>query len=130
MMTTSLRRPQTAVPLRTLNAGATAGQAVPFRSAAEAWFWTMGALRARRENSGRGTGGLRRPCDPDDIVLCLDRLYRGAKIDLRHARILRIWGERQIAPDTQHHAERDEARVWGEALARLEWPLRVKGIVC
>ena len=129
MMTNPLRRPQTTVPLRNLNVGAVASQAVPFRSAAEAWFWTMGALRARRENSGLGTGGIRRPCDPDDVVLCLDRLYRASKINLRHARVLRTWGERQMVPDGQYPAERDEARVWGEALARLEWPLRVKGII-
>lgn len=129
MMTNTLRRPQIAAPIRAVAADAATRHAIPFRSVADAWFWTMGALRARRENSGRGTGGVRRPCDPDDVVLCLDRLYQAAKIDLRHARILRIWGERQLAPDGHHHAERDEARVWDEALARLEWPLRIKGIV-
>ena len=129
MITNALRRQQMAKSISPLSWDAAVSQAVPFRSAADAWFWTMGALRARRENSGRGSSGVRRPCDPDDVVLCLDRLYRAAKIDLRHARILRIWGERQMAPDGRHLAERDEAQVWDEALARLEWSLRVKGIV-
>jgi hypothetical protein len=129
MTTNTFRRLQLSAPNRPLTADAAAGHAVPFRTAAEAWFWTMGALRARRESSGLGTGGVRRPCDPDDVVMCLDRLYRAGRIDLRHARILRIWGERQLAPDGHHHAERDEARVWNEALTRLEWPLRVKGII-
>ena len=102
---------------------------VPFRSAAEAWFWTMGALLARREGSGRSSGGVPRPCDPDDVVKSLDRLYCAGKIQLRHARILRIWGERQTPPDASHPGERVEFELWNEALARLEWPLRIKGIV-
>ena len=129
MMTNTLRLPQITAPIRPLRPDTAVRPAVAFRTAAEAWLWTMGALRARRDNSGRGTAGVPRPCDPDDVVLCLDRLYRVGKIDLRHARILRIWGERQMAPDGHHHAERDEARLWNEALTRLEWPLRVNGIV-
>ena len=101
---------------------------IPFRSAAEAWFWTMGALVARREGSGRGGRGIPRPCDPDDVVRSLDRLYCAGKIQLRHARILRVWGERQVAPDARHPGERVEFELWNEALARLEWPLRIKGI--
>jgi hypothetical protein len=60
-------------------------RAEPFHSAEQAWFWTMGALAARRDDSGRN-GGTRvaRPCDPDDVVKCLDQLYR-CRIDLLHA---------------------------------------------
>jgi hypothetical protein len=103
----------------------------PFASAEEAWFWTMAALVARRDGarivSGRGL--VARPCEPDDVVKCLDRLYRQRRIDLAHARILRIWGERGTAPDPRAPRERGDWRLWREALARLEWPLRVKGIV-
>ncbi|MBN8926732.1 MAG: hypothetical protein J0H19_08915 [Rhodospirillales bacterium] len=103
----------------------------PFRSAEEAWLWTMGALVARREGQrytpGRGT--LPRPCEPDDVVRCLDMLYRRRRIDLVHARILRIWGERQAVPNPAHASERCDWRLWREAMERLEWPLRVKGIV-
>lgn len=116
-------------PVRGAAANVPSFLTVPFRSAAEAWFWTMGALRARRDGSGRKASGVRRPCDPDDVVVCLDRLYRAEKITLQHARILRVWGERQVPPDASHHAECDEAQIWQEAVARLEWPLRVKGIV-
>jgi hypothetical protein len=101
----------------------------PFRSAEQAWLWTMAALRARREGSGGGGGTTRRPCDPDDVVKCLDTLYRRRRIDLTHARVLRVWGERQIAPNPAYAAERTEWKLWREALERLEWPLRVKGIV-
>ena len=102
----------------------------PFRSAEEAWFWTMAALQARhqgvRGNRGRTVG---RPCEPDDVVKCLDGLYRNRRIDLLHARILRIWGERQMAPNPAFPLERCDWKLWREAIDRLEWPLRVKGIV-
>lgn len=114
-----------------LNVPGGGSRAEPFRSAEEAWLWTMAALRARRDgaryvaNSGRVT----RPCEPDDVVKCLDQLYRRRRIDLTHARILRIWGERRMAPNPAYAAERCDWRLWREALDRLEWPLRVKGIV-
>ncbi len=107
------------------------GRGEPFRTSEEAWFWTMSALTARRDG-GRYTankGLVKRPCDPDDVVLCLDMLYRGRRIDLMHARILRAWGERGMAPDPRYAGERADHRVWKEAMDRLEWPLRVKGIV-
>jgi hypothetical protein len=108
-----------------------AGRTEPFPSAEEAWFWTMAALVARRDGARivSGAGLVQRPCEPDDVVRCLDRLYRQRRIDLQHARILRIWGERQCAPDPRALRERGDARLWREALARLDWPLRAKGIV-
>jgi hypothetical protein len=103
----------------------------PFRSAEEAWFWTMAALVARRDGarivSGRGL--VSRPCEPDDVVKALDRLYRHRRIDLAHARIMRIWGERGTAPDPTSLRERGDYRLWNEAMERLDWPLRMKGIV-
>lgn len=103
----------------------------PFRTADEAWFWTMAALTARRDGARytANQGRVQRPCDPDDVIKCLDTLYRRRRIDLVHARILRIWGERQSAPNPAHSSERGDWRLWREALDRLEWPLRVKGIV-
>jgi hypothetical protein len=103
----------------------------PFRDAEEAWLWTMAALMARREGARfRANQGLVvRPCEPDDVVKCLDGLYRRRRIDLVHARILRIWGERQASPNPAFPVERCDWRLWREALERLEWPLRAKGIV-
>jgi hypothetical protein len=102
-----------------------------FHSADEAWFWTMAALVARRDGARytANQGNVRRPCEPDDVVKCLDRLYRQRRVDLVHARILRAWGERQTPPNPAHASERCDWRLWREALDRLEWPLRVKGIV-
>jgi hypothetical protein len=106
-------------------------RAEPFRSVDEAWFWTMAALTARHSGASRSSaaGKIARPCEPDDVVKCLDTLYRRRRIDLLHARILRIWGERQTAPNPAFAAERCDWRIWREALDRLEWLLRVKGIV-
>ena len=75
-------------------------QTQPFDRAEAAWLWTMAALIARREGArySANKGLVGRPCDPDDVVKCLDALYRQRRIDLGHARVLRIWGERQIAP--------------------------------
>ena len=99
--------------------------AKPFPSAEAAWFWCMRALMNRRNGSMVPTG----PCEPDTIVLVLDQLYRRRRIDLVHLRILRIWGERQMAPSLSSTTERANARLWKEAIERLEWPLRVKEIV-
>ncbi len=103
----------------------------PFRDAEEAWFWTMAALTARREGArfSANQGRVMRPCEPDDVVKCLDTLYRRRRIDLLHARILRIWGERHASPNPGCAGERCDWRLWREALERLEWPLRMKGIV-
>lgn len=102
-----------------------------FASVEEAWFWTMAALIARRDGARivSGAGLVARPCEPDDVVKCLDRLYRQRRIDLQHVRILRVWGERQQTPDPRYPREKGDWRLWREAMSRLDWPLRVKGIV-
>jgi hypothetical protein len=103
----------------------------PFGSAEEAWFWTMSALIARRDGARivAGAGAVQRPCEPDDVVRAIDRLYRQRRLDLAHARVLRVWGERGMVPDARTPSEMRDAQLWGEAMQRLEWPLRVKGIV-
>jgi hypothetical protein len=106
-------------------------QMQPFDTAEAAWLWTMAALIARREGARytANKGLVTRPCDPDDVVRCLDSLYRQRRIDLMHARVLRVWGERQMVPSPNVAAESNDHRLWVEALDRLEWPMRVKGIV-
>ena len=102
--------------------------ATPFPTAEAAWFWCMRALAARRDGVP-SPAHADRPCAPDSIVLALDQLYRRRRIDRVHSRILRIWGERGVAPDPHFPADRADARLWREALDRLELPLRVRGIV-
>lgn len=102
----------------------------PFRTAEEAWFWTVAALHARREgatHSGRASK-VPRPCEPDDVLKCLDLLYRRGRVGLMHARVLRVWGERQVGPNPAHVLETADARLWHQAMGALEGPLRTKGI--
>jgi hypothetical protein len=91
----------------------------------------MAALIARRDGARytANKGVVARPCDPDDVVKCLDRLYRQGRLTLAHARVLRLWGERQIPPAAAVAVENHDHQLWSQALERLAWPLRVKGIV-
>lgn len=106
-----------------------AANADPFRSVEEAWFWTMAALIARRE--GRSAEGPKRVAlwEPDDVARALDRLYRQRRITLAHAKVLRVWGEKGVAPRRSLGAEANDARLWAEAMAALGTPLRMRGIV-
>ena len=102
----------------------------PFCHAAEAWFWATSALAARHVGCRSSSGsGVMRPCEPDDVVKCLDQLYQAKRVNLAHARVLLKWGRQQFRPSVKHPAEAGEARLWDEAMARLEWVMRAKGIV-
>ena len=102
----------------------------PFCHAIEAWFWASGAIASRRDGCRSGSGsGVVRPCEPDDVMTCLDQLYQKQRITLAHARVLVKWGERRVAPCAREPAEANDARLWGEALLRLEWVMRAKGIL-
>lgn len=61
--------------------------------------------------------------------MALDRLYRQRRIELQHARILRIYGERGTAPNAAYPPERGDARLWKEAMVAMENALRGRGIV-
>jgi hypothetical protein len=116
------------VKRRRIGSGRFGFEGTPFTSAEEAWFWTMGALRARQNGFSRGGSGRNAPCTPDDVLRCLERLYRDQRIDAAHAQVLQIWGERQMAPDGGHRGNGERA-LWREAMERL-WPLlQEKGIV-
>lgn len=106
-----------------------AREAQPFGSAAAAWFWCAGMLQGRQQGAGAAFGAGARVCEPDDIVMALDRLYRQRKITLEHARILRIYGERGSAPNASYPPERSHHRLWQEAIRALDFPLRNRGIV-
>jgi hypothetical protein len=99
----------------------------PFLSAEAAWFWTAASLRAGRDPAAARPGPA--TCRADDVLKCLDTLYRRRRIELLHARILRIWGLRGVAPNPARPRERSDWRIWREALGRLEGPLRAHGIV-
>ncbi|HQT84051.1 MULTISPECIES: hypothetical protein [Acidiphilium] len=103
-------------------------QIKPFASAERAWLWTAGCLAARRAGTPL-PHDRSRPCTPETILTCLDRLYRARRIDLVHARVLRVWGDRGRAPDRRSGSDRSDWRQWRYALAELEQALRARGIV-
>lgn len=90
-----------------------------FKTAEAAWFAAMSVFLARR-NGEKATSDI----DADAVLKVLDRLYRRRAVDLVHARVLRVWGERGCAPDYA-----SDLQIWNAAMAQMEWPLRVKGIV-
>jgi len=93
-----------------------------FLTVEAAWFWTSATLRAREQRAAAPPG----PCRAEDVIKCLDRLYRLRRIELMHVHILRRWGWRGRAPDGRCGME---AAGWREALACLDGPLRQRGIV-
>ncbi len=106
-------------------------QGVPFASAAEAWFWAALGLIARRDGAAlrAGLGLVARPCEPLDVLRSIDRLYRNRVIDRDHLAVLADFGERSYPPDGSWPREARAARLWEEAMAKLEPALRRKGIV-
>jgi hypothetical protein len=104
---------------------------IPFHGGEEAWFWTMATILARRDGAGLAwrPDGANRPCDPEDIIKCLNTLYERRRLTLTHARILRVWGERQTSPDPARPEQAEDAGQWQQAMGRLEWALRGRGIV-
>ena len=91
----------------------------------------MATILARRDGAGLAwrPDSENRPCDPEDILKCLNTLYEKRRLTLLHARILRLWGERQTAPDPALPEQAEDADSWRQAMSRLEWALRGRGIV-
>lgn len=98
----------------------------PFRTAEEAWYWTLASLASRH---GAIPAPSSRDFKPEDVLLCLDRLYRHRRVQLVHVRIMRLWGERGCAPNPAYPRERCDWGLWREAMDRLDWQLRQSGIV-
>jgi len=99
---------------------------VPFADAEAAWFWTMAVVVARRDGAAVGWRPPEpdRPCDPEDVLLAVDALYRCGSITLAHARVMAAGGERQVPP-----AMLRERRLWYQAMGLLGWRLQQSGIV-
>lgn len=103
----------------------------PFENAEEAWFWFIQAYQARNDGAQitANHGRVVRPCDPDDILKILDRLYRHRRLTMHHFRVLRHYGVRMIAPDSTRAREHLAARLWGEAMQIMGEVLIAKGIM-
>jgi Flp pilus assembly protein CpaB len=101
----------------------------PFADAGAAWFWALSALKARHDGVRGGGFRIVRPCDPDDVVVAVERLHRAGRLDAAHLRVLQAWGARGVAPDAMLRGDRQDSLLWREALAALRQPLRAKGII-
>ncbi len=108
-----------------------AAEGEPFDTATAAWFWCVAAETARQDGARprAGEAEVERPCEPADILRSIDRLYRDRTLLPAHLKVLVHFGRRFAAPDGTARPHRRAARLWAEAMARLEPVLRNKGIV-
>lgn len=103
----------------------------PFSSAEDAWFWFVQCFLARRAGARiqAGRGVAARPCEPDDVLAVVNRLYRNRRLRREHLLVLTEYGEKLLPPDATYKQEQRAATLWREALQCLENALRAKGIV-
>jgi hypothetical protein len=104
---------------------------MPFGSVEEAWFWFIQAQQARNDGArfSMGQGLVPRPCEPLDILKVIDGLYRQRRLVMDHMMVLRHYGRRMMPPDARRVKEAVAAKLWGEAMDRMEPVLIRKGIV-
>lgn len=102
-----------------------------FATPAEAWFWGMQCFAARAEGARfrAGQSEPARPCEPDDLLVSVERLMRAGRLRAGHVRTLFAFGRRLAPPDPRRRDEARAAQLWDEALDRLTTPWRTKGIV-
>lgn len=105
--------------------------AAAFATPAEAWFWGMQCFAARADGARfrADQSALSRPCEPDDLLVSVDRLVRAGRLRAAHIRTLFAFGRRLMPPDPRRRDEVRAAALWDEALDRLTTPWRAKGIV-
>lgn len=105
------------------------GGARPFASAEDAWLWTMAALMARRDGAGpvRDAGAVARPCEPADVLACLERLRRARRIDRDDIHTLQFWGRRGTPPGPNDPPS--AVRVWHELMRVLHSEFHRSGVV-
>ncbi|MFA7431596.1 MAG: hypothetical protein WCZ23_15665 [Rhodospirillaceae bacterium] len=101
----------------------------PSAEAAWMWFWQCQTARDEGARFTANAGDVVRPCEPDDIYRAAARLHRGQSLNRPHLEVLGRFGRALTPPDARMPGEAGAAVLWGEALARLEEPLRAKGIV-
>lgn len=122
-----VRRPTRAVPLR---AEPYMAEGQPFAGAEEAWFWAVQAQDAKAAGArvAAGRGLIERPCEPQDVLRVVDRLYRTRKLLRDHLHVLVHYGRRQGAPEPDRFREQRAHALWCEAFDLIGPALREKGI--
>lgn len=105
--------------------------AYPFETVEDAWFWFIDANQARIDGAQitAGHGLLPRPCEPNDILIILNRLYKNRRLKIEHFRVMRFYGVRGMAPDPYRPKEISASKLWDEAMEMLEEILIAKGVV-
>lgn len=101
----------------------------PFATAGDAVIWALRSLDARHSGVHARGAPVPRPCVPDDIMICLDRLYRRRRISTGHAQVLREWANQGVPPSRTDLRDAPERHVWDEAMAELAPLLIRRGIV-
>ncbi|PWC82303.1 hypothetical protein TSH100_24120 [Azospirillum sp. TSH100] len=103
----------------------------PFAGAEEAWFWAVQAQDAKAAGARivAGCGQIARPCEPQDVLQVVDRLYRTRKLLRDHLHVLVHYGRRQSAPEPERFREQRAHALWQEAFGFIAPALRNKGIV-
>ncbi len=96
----------------------------PFDNAEEAWFWFMSWRLVVEDGGTPGHEGRGRPCSPLDMLACLRRLVKLGQLSRRQMQVLAGFGRRLEPP-----AGGPFARLWDDAMTRLDALLRAKGIV-
>ncbi|BAI70818.1 hypothetical protein AZL_001800 [Azospirillum sp. B510] len=102
----------------------------PFAGAEEAWYWAVQAHDAKAAGARvvAGCGQIARPCEPQDLLRVVDRLYRMRKLQRDHLHVLVHYGRRRSAPEPERFREQRAHVLWEEAFAAIAPALRDKGI--
>ncbi len=105
----------------------------PFENASEAWFWYCNSQNARYNCSNLANDHyttIVRPCDPDDIYLCVARLIAEGEISQDQVMVLVKYGEYQFSPPANDNGDlTSESKLWDSAMKTIEKTLRAKKII-
>ncbi|MEM1093590.1 MAG: hypothetical protein AAGJ10_03220, partial [Bacteroidota bacterium] len=96
------------------------------------WFWFVQVQSAKAEGARlrSDASAIKRPCETNDILKIVDRLYRQRRLMRDHLKVLHHYGVRMMAPDKRRVKEMRAFDLWQEAMGRIEPILIRKGIVC
>lgn len=103
----------------------------PFNNTQEAWFWFMQANEAKviGAKCSPGMGVISRPCEPEDIMNIVNKLYRQRNLLIDHVRILAHYGKKLCAPNKNRYREQKACTIWREAISKIEPVFMSKGII-
>ncbi len=89
-----------------------------FKTPEEVWFWC---------SKKSSCSPIARPCERQDILKVVERLYRQRRLRMDHLRVLVFYGARQSRPDIGRMTERRAFYLWREAMNALSAILEQQG---